>query len=68
MFTEGELYYCFADEGDHFWIHAPFLLESLGVDQVKVSADSKKIFITRNEYEDRRLNTVNRRGQKLLES
>ena len=35
MFSEGNLYYCFADDGNIFWIHAPWLEETLGANQIK---------------------------------
>ena len=52
LFSENEYYYCFADEGHHFWIHAPFLLEKIGVDQIKVSSGLRENFVTREEYEE----------------
>lgn len=48
MFEEGRLYYCFAEEDTAFWIHAPWLLETLGVNQVKVPSSSKKKFVLKN--------------------
>jgi hypothetical protein len=37
-------YYCFADEGHDFWIHAPFLLETYGVTQLKCSGEFRGHF------------------------
>ena len=45
IFKEGISYYCFAETEDAIWIHAPWLLETLGVNQVKVPASSKDKFI-----------------------
>ena len=45
FFEKNHRYYCFADEGYDFWIHAPWLEESLGVVQVKVSGESRQHFI-----------------------
>ena len=45
MFSEGNLYYCFADDGDSFWIHAPWLLETLGVNQIKVPKFLRENFV-----------------------
>ena len=51
LFEENKFYYCFADESDTFWIHAPFLLEKIGVNQIKVSGKLRNNFITQEEYE-----------------
>lgn len=51
LFEENKFYYCFADEGGTFWIHAPFLLEKIGVNQIKVSGGLRDNFITEEEYE-----------------
>lgn len=53
FFEENKYYYCFADQGDVFWIHAPFLLDKIGVDQIKVSCGLKENFITEDEYNAR---------------
>jgi len=44
FFEKDAFYYCFADEGYDFWIHAPWLEETLGVVQVKVSGESRDNF------------------------
>tara|TARA_B100000131_G_scaffold246668_1_gene239666 strand:+ start:324 stop:539 length:216 start_codon:yes stop_codon:yes gene_type:complete len=44
FFKRGSKYYCFADEGHTFWIHAPFLMESYGVEQINMSAENRKYF------------------------
>ena len=44
FFETNTLYYCFADEGYDFWIHAPWLEQTLGVVQVKVSGESRDNF------------------------
>ena len=44
-FKAGEKYYCFADEGHTFWMYAPFLVETLGVDQVCISNEKRKYFV-----------------------
>ena len=48
MFEAGRRYYCFAEEETAFWIHAPWLLETLGVNQIKVPASYKNKFIIKN--------------------
>ncbi len=48
IFKEGRLYYCFAETGDAFWLHAPWLLETLGVDQIKVPIATKDKFVLKN--------------------
>ena len=45
-FHKGNRYYCFADEGYDFWIHAPWLESTLGVNQIKVSGVSRENFVT----------------------
>jgi len=44
FFKKGNSYYCFADEGYDFWIHAPWLESSYGVNQIKVSGESRENF------------------------
>tara|TARA_Y100001970_G_scaffold285923_1_gene406847 strand:- start:802 stop:999 length:198 start_codon:yes stop_codon:yes gene_type:complete len=44
FFKPGEKYYCFADEGHTFWMYAPFMLETYGVDQVSISEENRKYF------------------------
>ncbi len=58
LFEARKYYYCFADEGDHFWIHAPFLLKELGVDQIKVPSASRENFITENQYYESKQKTL----------
>ena len=48
MFEAGRSYYCFAEEPTAFWIHAPWLLDTLGVNQVKVPISSKQKFVLKN--------------------
>jgi hypothetical protein len=48
FFEKGNKYYCFADEGYDFWIHAPWLEESLGVNQIKVAGTSRENFTIEN--------------------
>ena len=55
LFEENSFYYCFADEGHSFWIHAPYLEEKFGVVQVKMSDESRDNFIIRNRYERTKL-------------
>ena len=50
LFEENKYYFCFADSGDVFWIHAPFLLDRIGVDQIKVPCGLREFFITEEEY------------------
>tara|TARA_Y100001937_G_scaffold125150_2_gene191350 strand:- start:291 stop:521 length:231 start_codon:yes stop_codon:yes gene_type:complete len=50
LFEENRYYYCFAERDGFFWIHAPFLLDKIGVDQIKVSSGLKENFITEEEY------------------
>jgi hypothetical protein len=50
-FEENCFYYCFADEGYDFWIHAPWLEETLGVVQIKVSGDSRDNFKIRDQHQ-----------------
>tara|TARA_B100001250_G_scaffold154595_1_gene132815 strand:- start:720 stop:983 length:264 start_codon:yes stop_codon:yes gene_type:complete len=59
LFEGKKYYYCFADDGHVFWIHAPFLLEKIGVDQIKVSGELRENFVTEEEYNNqkRKLNT-----------
>jgi hypothetical protein len=45
FFQEGMRYYCFADEGHTFWIHAPFLMPKFGVEQANVSDEYRKYFV-----------------------
>ena len=45
FFEKGRAYYCFADEGYDFWIHAPWLEKTLGVTQIKVTGTSRENFI-----------------------
>ncbi len=49
-FEEDHFYYCFADEGYDFWIHAPWLEETLGVTQIKVSGCSRDNFRIRDQH------------------
>jgi hypothetical protein len=44
-FEEGVKYYCFADEGFDFWIFAPWLENTLGVNQINVSGNFREHFI-----------------------
>ena len=53
LFDKNKYYYCFADQGHCFWIHAPFLLEKIGVDQIKVSNTLRENFVTEEEYNNR---------------
>jgi len=48
LFRENSLYYCFADEGYDFWIHAPWLEQTLGVVQIKVGGECREQFIIRD--------------------
>jgi hypothetical protein len=41
IFKEGRSYYCFAETEGALWIHAPWLLETLGVNQLKVPISTK---------------------------
>ena len=45
FFKKGSSYYCFADEGHDFWIHAPWLESTYGVNQIKVDGSSRENFI-----------------------
>ncbi len=47
FFEQGTAYYCFADDGYNFWIHAPFLLDTLGVQQIKVADECRDNFMIR---------------------
>jgi hypothetical protein len=49
-FEENCFYYCFADEGSDFWIHAPWLEETLGVVQIKVSGECRENFRIRDQH------------------
>lgn len=44
FFKQNQKYYCFADEGHIFWIHAPFLMSKFGVEQANVSDEYRKYF------------------------
>jgi len=50
LFEKNNFYYCFADEGYDFWIHAPWLEQTLGVVQIKVSGDCREQFITKDQF------------------
>lgn len=50
LFEENKYYFCFADEGHVFWIHAPFLVDRIGVDQIKAVTELRNLFITKDEY------------------
>ena len=54
LFEGKKFYYCFADEGHVFWIHAPFLLEKIGVDQIKVPSALRENFVTEEEYNEQK--------------
>ena len=68
LFDENQYYYCFADEGHVFWIHAPFLLEKIGVDQIKVSGELRENFVTEEEYHHKKWKAsgLSRRTPKYL--
>jgi len=59
LFVAGTKYYCFAEEDEFFWIHAPFLLDRIGVDQIKVSRDLTRIFCSEENYHPSLLESKN---------
>ena len=45
LFSKGKSYYCFADDGESFWIHAPWLEETLGINQIKAPSFLRENFV-----------------------
>jgi hypothetical protein len=48
LFNKDEEYYCFADDGDYFWLHINH--SKIGIDQLKITCDLKKHFKLSNFY------------------